>query len=87
MYNFAQNFPSLPSDEIPCRDKGSDRVERLSIFQRLRGFFMMDRDKGRQQPQNNAGRPGGDPQALYREDRPRAREGADTASRTAFPGI
>ena len=78
MYNFAQNFPSLPSDEIPCRDKGSDRVERLSIFQRLRGFFMMDRDKGRQQPQNNAGRPGGDPQALYREDRPRAREGADT---------
>lgn len=39
---------------------------------------MMDRDKGRQQPQNNAGRPGGDPQALYREDRPRAREGADT---------
>ena len=53
-------------------------MERLSIFQRLRGFFMMDRDKGRQQPQNTAGRPGGDPQALYREERPRPREGADT---------
>ncbi len=78
MYNFAQNFPSLPSDDIPRRDNGSDRVERLSIFQRLRGFFMMDRDKGRQQPQNTAGRPGGDPQALYREERPRPREGADT---------
>ncbi len=39
---------------------------------------MMDRDKGRQQPQNTAGRPGGDPQALYREERPRPREGADT---------
>jgi len=39
---------------------------------------MMDRDKGRQQPQNTAGRPGGDPQALYREERPRAREGTDT---------
>ena len=36
---------------------------------------MMDRDKGRQQPQNNVGRPGSDPQALYREERPRAREG------------
>ena len=84
MYNSAQNFPSLPSDEIPCRDKGSDRVERLSIFQRLRGFFMMDRDKGRQQPQNNAGRPGGDHQALYREERPRAREGADTSLTDRF---
>ena len=84
MYNFTQNFPSLPSDEIPCRDKGSDRVERLSIFQRLRGFFMMDRDKGRQQPQNNAGRPGGDHQALYREER---RRGRTPASPTAFPGI
>ncbi len=39
---------------------------------------MMDRDKGRQQPQDTAGRPGGDPQALYREERPRAREGTDT---------
>jgi len=39
---------------------------------------MMDRDKGRQQPQNTAGRPGGDPQALYRDERPRTREGADT---------
>ena len=53
-------------------------MERLSIFQRLRGFFMMDRDKGRQMPQNTAGRPGGDPQALYREERPRSREGAET---------
>ena len=53
-------------------------MERLSIFQRLRGFFMMDRDKGRQTPQNSAGRPGGDPQALYRDERPRTREGADT---------
>ena len=53
-------------------------MERLSIFQRLRGFFMMDRDKGRQTPQNTAGRPGGDPQALYREERPRSREGAET---------
>ncbi|MBD5099445.1 MAG: ATP-dependent Clp protease ATP-binding subunit [Clostridiales bacterium] len=52
-------------------------MERLSIFQRLRGFFMMDRDKGRQTPQNAAGRPG-DPQALYREERPRSREGAET---------
>ena len=39
---------------------------------------MMDRDKGRKEPQNVAGRPGGDPQALYREERPRPREGADT---------
>ena len=39
---------------------------------------MMDRDKGRQTPQNSAGRPGGDPQALYRDERPRTREGADT---------
>ena len=53
-------------------------MERLSIFQRLRGFFMMDRDKGRQQPQNTAGRPGGDPQALYQNERPRTREGAET---------
>ncbi len=53
-------------------------MERVSIFQRLRGFFMMDRDKGRQTPQNTAGRPGGDPQALYREERPRTREGAET---------
>ncbi len=53
-------------------------MERLSIFQRLRGFFMMDRDKGRQQPQNTAGRPGSDPQALYQNERPRTREGAET---------
>ncbi len=39
---------------------------------------MMDRDKGRQQPQNTAGRPGGDPQALYQNERPRTREGAET---------
>ncbi|MBD5118678.1 MAG: ATP-dependent Clp protease ATP-binding subunit [Clostridiales bacterium] len=56
---------------------GAEHMERLSIFQRLRGFFMMDRDKGRQTPQNAAGRPG-DPQALYREERPRSREGAET---------
>ncbi len=53
-------------------------MERLSIFQRLRGFFMMDRDKGRQQPQNTAGRPGSDPQALYQNERPRTREGTET---------
>ena len=53
-------------------------MERLSIFQRLRGFFMMDRNKGEQTPRNTAGHPGGDPQALYREERPRAREGTDT---------
>ena len=53
-------------------------MERLSIFQRLRGFFMMDRNKGDQAPRNASGRPGGDPQALYREERPRAREGAET---------
>ncbi len=53
-------------------------MERLSIFQRLRGFFMMDRDKGHQQPQNTAGRPGSDPQALYQNERPRTREGAET---------
>jgi len=39
---------------------------------------MMDRDKGRQQPQNTAGRPGSDPQALYQNERPRTREGAET---------
>ena len=39
---------------------------------------MMDRNKGRQQPQNTAGRPGGDPQALYQNERPRTREGAET---------
>ncbi len=53
-------------------------MERLSIFQRLRGFFMMDRNKGDQTPRNTGGRPGGDPQALYREERPRAREGTET---------
>ena len=39
---------------------------------------MMDRDKGRQQPQNTAGRPGSDPQALYQNERPRTREGTET---------
>ena len=39
---------------------------------------MMDRDKGHQQPQNTAGRPGSDPQALYQNERPRTREGAET---------
>ena len=37
---------------------------------------MMDWEK-KQQPKNAAG-PGGDPQALYREERPRAREGTET---------
>ena len=53
-------------------------MERLSIFQRLRGFFMMDRNKGGQAPQNTAGRPGGDPQALYQNERPRTQKEADT---------
>ena len=54
-------------------------MERLRFFEKLRGFFMMDRDKKQQQiPRDAAGRGGGDPQALYREERPRAREGAET---------
>ena len=52
-------------------------MERLRFFQRLRGFFMMDWEK-KQPPRDAAGRAGGDPQALYREERPRTREGADT---------
>ncbi len=53
-------------------------MEQLSIFQKLRELFMLDRNKGGQTPRNAAGRPGSDPQALYREERPRAREGGDT---------
>jgi ATP-dependent Clp protease ATP-binding subunit ClpC len=51
-------------------------MERLRFFQRLRGFFMMDWEK-KQQPKDAA--PGQrDPQALYREERPRTKEGSDT---------
>ncbi|MFG6350925.1 MAG: hypothetical protein K1W21_04725, partial [Oscillospiraceae bacterium] len=38
---------------------------------------MMDWDK-KQQPKNAAAGHGGDHQAVYREERPRAREGAET---------
>ena len=51
-------------------------MERLGFLQRLRGFFMMDWDRKQPQDTNPGGR--GDPQAVYREERARTRDGAET---------
>ena len=52
-------------------------MERLTFFQRLRGFFMMDWEK-KQQPKDAAPGRGGDPQAVYQNERARVRDGTDT---------
>lgn len=54
-------------------------MERIGFFKRLKGLFMMDREKQPQPPNNMAGRGGGgDYQAAWREERPRTREGGET---------
>ena len=53
---------------------GVVRRERRRFFEKLRVFFMMDGEKKQQQiPREAAGRGGGDPQALSREERFRCR--------------
>ena len=52
-------------------------MERLGFLQKLRGFFMMDWDR-KQQPQDTAPGGRGDPQAVCRDERARARDGTET---------